>query len=80
MMKKYLSIGVALLIIVNLFGCKTNNESKEIIPLQYDDAYSFSEGLAAVKKDELWGYIDKNGNEILPFKYYWCKNIIVMTV
>ena len=28
---------------------------------QYDEAHSFSEGLAAVCKNEKWGYIDYNG-------------------
>ena len=29
----------------------------------------FSEGLASVKKDDKWGYIDKTGKEVIPCQY-----------
>lgn len=32
----------------------------------YHENRSFSEGLAAVKSDAGWGFIEINGNEILP--------------
>ena len=32
---------------------------------KYDDTFPFSEGKAAVKKDDKWGYVDLNGNEII---------------
>ena len=35
----------------------------------YEDAFSFSKGLAAVKLDGKWGYIDKKGNVIIPFSF-----------
>ncbi|HML37407.1 MAG TPA: WG repeat-containing protein [Bacillota bacterium] len=41
----------------------------EIIPLVYDDAFSFHEGLAAVCKDGKWGFIDKNGGEAIAPVY-----------
>lgn len=41
----------------------------EVIPVQYDQAKPFSEGLAAVKKGDKWGYINKIGEIIIPFKY-----------
>jgi WG containing repeat len=31
--------------------------------------YSFSEGLAAVKLKDKWGYIDKMGKTVIPFQY-----------
>ena len=34
------------------------------IPFIYDDAISFSEGLAAVKKEGKWGFVDRNGKEL----------------
>ncbi len=37
----------------------------EIIPLIYDEAYSFNEGLAAVCKGGKWGFIDKAGTEVI---------------
>lgn len=44
---------------------------KEIIPLQFDAAGSFSEGLAAVYRKSLdrWGFVDKAGKVIIPFQY-----------
>ena len=38
---------------------------------QYDDLSLFSEGYAAVCKDDKWGYIDKTGREVIPCKYDW---------
>ncbi len=37
----------------------------------YTDAYPFleSDGLAAVCKDGKWGFLDKNGQEVLPFEW-----------
>ena len=42
---------------------------KIVIPIQYDDAYVFSEGLAAVEINGKWGYIDKKGNMVIPAVY-----------
>jgi hypothetical protein len=36
---------------------------QEIIPLKYDEAWSFHEGLGGVKLDGKSGYVDKRGNE-----------------
>ena len=41
---------------------------REVIPI-YDDVWLFSEGLAAVKKQGKWGFIDKAGKQIIPFRY-----------
>ncbi len=46
-----------------------NKTGKVVIPLQYDDAYSFYEGLAVVKKDGKYGFINKTGNIIVPLQY-----------
>ncbi len=39
------------------------------VKLQYQDAKNFSEGLAAVKKDGKWGFIDKTGKVVIGFQY-----------
>ena len=44
-------------------------EKDKIIPIIYDDACCFCEGLAPVKKDGRWGYVDKEGKTIVPFIY-----------
>jgi hypothetical protein len=38
-----------------------DTSGKTIIPVQYSNAKSFSEGLAAIQVDERWGSIDRNG-------------------
>ncbi|MDR7869759.1 MAG: WG repeat-containing protein [Tissierellaceae bacterium] len=40
-----------------------------IVEPVYDYARNFAEGLAAVKKDGKWGYIDTTGKTVLDFKY-----------
>ena len=35
----------------------------------YDDALSINSDLAAMKRGEYWGYVDKNGDEVIPFEY-----------
>ncbi|HEU0112587.1 MAG TPA: WG repeat-containing protein, partial [Flavisolibacter sp.] len=40
-----------------------------VVPLIYDDAMQFNEGMAAVKKGSKWGYVDSTGKEIVPFIY-----------
>lgn len=42
-----------------------------LIPAQYEDAMSFSDGYAAVKKDGKWGYIDESGKVVIDFQYDW---------
>lgn len=51
------------------FNCVTG---KVVIPLQYEKAWIFSEGVACVKKGERLGFIDERGETIIPFQYpYW---------
>lgn len=40
-----------------------------VIPLQYDEATDIHNGMAAVCKDGLWGFIDKYGNQLQPCIY-----------
>ena len=40
-----------------------------IIEPQYEDAGMFFEGLAAVKMDGKWGYIDTENKVVIPFEY-----------
>ncbi|MCS7258389.1 MAG: WG repeat-containing protein [candidate division WOR-3 bacterium] len=46
-----------------------NDSGEVVIPLIYEDAYNFTEGLAAVKYSNKWGYIDTGGNVHLNFQY-----------
>lgn len=40
-----------------------------VIPIKYEDADDFRNGLAQVKLHGKWGVIDRNENVIVPFKY-----------
>lgn len=40
-----------------------------VIDYQYEDAGLFYDGLAPVKKDGKWGYIDEENNVVIPFQY-----------
>ena len=40
-----------------------------IIPPKYKQAHSFKSGLAAVRLDQKWGFIDRNDKIIIPFDY-----------
>lgn len=43
---------------------------KEVIPLQYAQAYDFRDGLARVSIDgKKWGFIDQRGKVVIPFEY-----------
>lgn len=48
-----------------------NNGSKVSNEL-YDDAGAYSDGVIPVKKGGKWGYIDANGNTVLPFEFDGC--------
>ena len=45
------------------------NEEGKIISEWYIDAKDFSEGLAAVRRSDKWGFIDKQGKEVIKPKY-----------
>lgn len=47
-----------------------------IIDPQYEDADSFSQGLAAVKKDGKWGYSDMEGNTVIPFQFDYAPSLV----
>ena len=49
------------------YGYKHNG--RVVIPAKYDDAWDFSEGLASVKINGKWGFIDKTDTMVIPAKY-----------
>lgn len=52
------------------------DESLFSIPHIFDEARPFYNGLAAVKKDDLWGYISEDGDIVIEFKYQQVRDFI----
>ena len=50
------------------YGFKHNGTI--VIPARYEDAWSFREGLAVVKTNGKYGFIDKSGTLVIPARYY----------
>lgn len=49
---------------------------KLLFPFQYEDAFRFKEGLAPVKKNGKWGYIDKSGDVIIRYQYEYASDFL----
>ena len=43
---------------------------------QYDELYPFSEGMAAVKKDGKYGYINTKGELVIPCQFGYASDFI----
>ena len=74
--KEFTRLGIFTLTLA-LFTCLFTMESyadslkvREVVSPKYEDAMRFSEDLLAVKKNGKWGYINKNGDVVLDFKYH----------
>ena len=51
------------------YGYKLKSTGEIVIPLKYDWADDFSEGLARVRLNNKLGFVDKTGKEVIPLKY-----------
>lgn len=73
-LKKYYALFLAFVLFIALIPSHANAMTNEVsyteaIKPQYDDAKGFSEGLAAVKLGDKWGYIDETGQVVIDFLY-----------
>jgi len=59
---------------ISWFFIDPSGEKKLLLDTRYDRVYSFYSGLARVEKDGKIGYIDKNGNEVVPPRYAFALN------
>ena len=50
-------------------GYKLKSTGEVIIPAKYDATWNFREGLAHVRLNGKFGFIDKTGKEVIPLKY-----------
>ncbi|KAF0128467.1 MAG: KWG Leptospira repeat protein [Bacteroidetes bacterium] len=62
-------VGVSLMFSSDNEWTYLNAYGNPINSTKYSDARDFNEGLACVKSNGLWGFIDKNGSQVLPFIY-----------
>ncbi len=74
--EKYLPLDLfseEMLLVENLEGKKgfVDKKGSIVIAFEYEDARSFSEGLARVKHSQYWGYIDRNGNSVIKPSFSW---------
>lgn len=76
--KRLAALGLSLLMALSLIPAALAAEAQpergtltysEYIAPQYEDARQFSDGLAAVKKNGKWGYIDYDNNVVIDFQY-----------
>ncbi len=51
------------------YGFINSYDSNIVVYPMYDDVRSFSNGLAAVQFNNLWGFVDKTGNIIIDIEY-----------
>ena len=61
------SFFAALLLCILPFPPAAAHEARVVIEYGYSDARDFHEGLAAVKSNDAWGYIDNLGRVVVPF-------------
>jgi len=47
-----------------------DSSGKVVIPPQFDQAYPFTEGVAAVRIGDQAGFIDPSGKPVAPFRFY----------
>jgi hypothetical protein len=56
---------------VNVNSFKSAAEFAAKVELRYESAFDFSEGLAAVMVDDVWGYVDTSGSFVIEPQYDW---------
>ena len=74
MKKRVCALLIAAVLLLSLIPAQAGAAemtSEIAIAPQYEDANAFAYEYAAVKKDGKWGYIDKDGNVVVDFKYDW---------
>ena len=72
MINRVICIICAVILCVAIFsGCSPVVKDDGFVKIgeTYDGVKNFSEGFASVKKGDLWGVIDINGNQIVDFIY-----------
>lgn len=69
-MRKSLILFLSALLLFSTFPIiQTESASAYVIEPQYEAVQRFSEGLAAVFMKERWGFINKQGDEVIPLSY-----------
>ena len=63
--KLWLAVGILILTCIPSFAANTK-PPVVVVEYAYQEAHDFHEGLAAVKQDDRWGYIDNLGRIAIP--------------
>lgn len=58
---------------VRKYGYK-DKTGKVVLKAEYNDAFEFNEGLAAVKQGNLYGFIDPSGKLVIPYQYAYAES------
>ncbi len=65
----YLSPPSVIVKLDGAYGLYNVDSRKNILPLEYDFIYQTSEGFNAVKKEDLYGFVDTKGKTLVPPTY-----------
>jgi WG containing repeat len=52
------------------YGC-VDKALNTVIPCRFETEIYFSEGLACVQRGDVYGFINTDGEEVIPFQYKW---------
>lgn len=69
MIKKIIYIIIVILMFTMIFSMNIIATDIPDIKFEYDEIGNFSDGMAWVRKDDKYGYIDKSGNLVIPMIY-----------
>lgn len=76
-MKQLINIIIAIIVIA-MISCNRSEQKDDIVEIspsfieavhQFDELYPFSEGMAAVRKDNKFGFINTKGELVIPCQY-----------
>ena len=54
------------------FGEQSDKYGKLAVPFRYQDAWSSHGGPLLVKRNDLWGFVDARGDEVISPAYEFC--------
>ena len=74
MKKRILSTLLAFVLVLSISGISALAAEPVIKNINYDDVYSFSEGMSKVLGNDKFGFMDKTGKLVIDFKYDYAED------